>query len=283
MRMHGAMLQRSVLAAVSVMVSVLLGLQWVSRASAGTVTISTRGELVSTRPLSELELVFTYFPAPGGSVSAEREEPIPAPALPFWDFGSPVLIYRITTTFAYEGDVIICIDSSAVYTRFAVSRAELRIANQDVNGNWQVLARRAGTGDRIICSSTPRLGNLAVVQPFGLEPVTFTAATHTAGNVLLEPAFTSEASGQSASPHGTTLQFPSMPGAATLTVMNGVFPTTGAQVRLNGEVVGTGELFKRHVNNLTAPVSLLAGQNTLEVSVNGGPDSSFSLFIQGVR
>jgi len=251
-------------------ISILIFSLNVSRADetvTGSVVISDSGMV---NPLPEIGISVGSVSAPG-TLTVRREVASTLPAN--WDFGSPAYIYRVTTDAAVSGPFFVCI--SFTQERFVVPNGEIRLIQIDENVATDFTQTYGWT---YACGHTDHLSSFAAAQQFGIASTTFSRDSFGRTNVAQHSA--RAATSFATTPHGASAHFFSAPGTAVLTIANGSTPTTGAHILLNGAVVGTGSLFKKNQNNLSVPVLLLAGQNVLEVFVNGGPESFFTLSIQ---
>ncbi len=235
------------------------------------------GSSVRISPLNEIEIYFSQV-SRAGVTTVTRE--ISTEQFPNLDFGSPAYVYRVSTTALVSGPITVCVSFDT--ERFVVPNGEVRLWQIDGDSTLNITR---GYGWTYACGPTDHLSSFVAAQNFGVAPIRFSHAdtanatsSFQASSDATLSASTNAA--QSQDPHVSHLQFFSAEGDAILTIVNGPVPTTGARVLLNGKVVGTGALFKKNQNNLFSPVRILAGTNTLEVSVDGGPGSSFTLSIQ---
>ncbi|MDO8558621.1 MAG: hypothetical protein Q7S09_05595 [bacterium] len=251
------------------------------RASDGVLTGAEETPAGSSISISSVSGISFYFPSVSraGITTVVRE--ISAEKYPNIDFGSPAYVYRASTTAQFSGPITVCV--SFDMERFSVPNGEVRL--------WQLDGTEAAPithtyGWTYACGNTNHLSSFVAAQNFGVAPVTFFSAgnRNAAASFSSMNAAVSLQSGSSSQvsrdPHVSRVHFFSAQGSATLTITNGSSPITGARILLNGSVVGNGSLFKKHQNELSSPVSLLPGTNTIEVFVDGGPGSSFTLSIQ---
>jgi len=238
----------------------------------------TDGSTTVVRPLPELSIFYRSI-ARNGITTAIRE--VSETRFPHLDLGSPAYIYHVSTT-ADLGGITVCLLYDPA--RFEVPLRAVQLAQIEDDGSVRLITHTYA--DNFVCGSAGHLSSFAAVQNFGVSPLAFTRSQVGNGTVLsfgapVTPSVSALSNRHA--PHGVRAEFLSVSGNGVLTITNGSVPATGARVLLNGEVVGSGSLFKKHQNGLSAPVGLLPGLNSLEVSVDGGPGSGFTLSIARAR
>lgn len=220
-------------------------------------------------PLPDIGVYFSSVSGPG-IVTAVRE--VSEQKFSDVDLGEPAYLYHLFATPGLGGRITVCISFNL--ERFVSPPNSMYMVQIDGNAVRNITSMTSWTQ---ACGHTDHVSSFAIVQDFGVSALRLTRPA--AGNSAVSVNTNTAGTGASASPNIVQHHFYSAPGAAQLTITNSDVSTTGAHVWLNGEIVGTGALFKKHENNLFTPVALLPGRNMLEVSVDGPPGSGFVLSI----